>query len=478
MAPRLARAACAPFALAALAALSACADRAPAPAPLPSTAADVVIIEGARVFDGERDLGVMPLVLRDGRIEAVGGDAPLPAGARRVDYAGRYIVPGLVSDHAHLGNTEGVEHGGRYYTRDHVVRDLRQFQAFGVTTVTSLGMNGEAFYEIRDAVRAGEPALGAWMLGAGPGIGAPGGAPPAKNMGLAEDAVPRPADAAAARETVREQARRGVDIVKLWVDDLGGQAPPMAPEVYRAAIEEAHARGLRVAAHIHDLAPAADLVASGIDVIAHGVRDRPVDAALVEAMRRRGTWYVPTLQIDEANYLYAERPQLVEEEPALRAALQAPLRARFEDLAWRRQQLDGEAATKSRAAVRTNLDNLRTLHEAGVRIGFGTDAGALPHRVIGFAEHRELELMTQAGFTPEQALRTATRDAAELLGLDDRGRLAPGRRADFVVLDADPLQDIRNTRRIRAVWQAGREAAGPLDDFDPDRNAAAAPRPL
>ena len=111
-----------------------------------------------------------------------------------------------------------------------------------------------------------------------------------------------------------------------------------------------------------------------------------------------------------------------------------------------------------------NLRNLATLREAGVAIGFGTDAGALPHRVAGFAEHRELELMLQAGYTPQQALTVATRDSAGLLQLDDRGLLQPGRRADFVVLSADPLADIRNTRRIEAVWQAGRQVAGPVGE--------------
>ncbi len=429
--------------------------------------AETLVFEGAHVFDGERNLGIRDVVIRDGRIVQVNAaaGAALEANARRIDYRGKYLVPGLVSDHAHVGNTSGTGHGDRFYTRDNVIRDLRQFQAYGITTVTALGMNAPSFYALRDEINRA-PALGAQLKGAGPGIGAPAGAPPADVMGLSHDPVARPADAASARAAVRDQAKAGVDLIKLWVDDIGGKFPMMSPEVYRAAIDEAHEHNLKVAAHIHDLAPATDLVASGLDVIAHGVRDNPIDPALVAAMFTAGTWYIPTVNIDEANYLYAEHPQWLQQR-FLRNALPQAVRAQWSDQAWRDAQLAGPGIAAARKAVATNLDNLRTLRSAGIRIGFGTDAGALPQRVIGFAEHRELELMTQAGFTPAQALTIATRDAAKLLGLKDRGRIAPGLRADLLVLEADPTLDILNTRRIAAVWQDGQHVAGGIDDYRP-----------
>lgn len=427
-----------------------------------ASTASTIVIEHARIFDGSRDLGEQTLVVRDGRIVHVGDAAPtsLTAEARGIDYSGRHLIPGLVSNHSHVANTDGLEHGDRFYTRDNVIRDLRQFQAYGITTVTALGMNGRDFIAIRDEVRE-DPTLGAQLYGAAGGIGAPGGAPPAQIMGLEHDPVLRPADAGQAREAVRMQADAGVDLIKLWVDDLGGRFPMMTPEVYRAAITEAHARGLKVAAHLHDLAQAEDLVASGLDIIGHGVRDMPVSDTLVAAMARAGTWYVPTVNIDEANYVYAEHPQWLDD-PFLRKALPPAVLALWSDPAWRTRQLQGANIAASRKAVAVNLANLRTLHAGGIRIGFGTDSGAMPQRVVGFAEHRELELMTQAGFTPAQALSAATRDAATLLGLDDRGTIAVGKRADFVVLDADPTADIRNSRRIHAVWQAGREVAGAM----------------
>ncbi|WP_313247074.1 amidohydrolase family protein [Stenotrophomonas rhizophila] len=426
-------------------------------------AAEPILFENARVFDGQRDRGITPVLIDGARIVHIG--TPLPAaatGARRVDYTGKTLLPALVSDHAHVGNTQELEHGDRFYTRDNVVRDLRQFQRYGITTVTALGMNGADFFALRTEVNA-DPRLGAQLYGAGGGIGAPDGAPPADSMGLRHDPVARPRTAEQARAAVATQHADGVDLIKLWVDDLGGKRPMMTPEVYRAAIAEAHARGLTVAAHIHDLDQARDLVDARVDILAHGIRDRAVDPMLARKMRDQGTWYIPTVAIDEANYWYAEHPQALQQ-PFLRQALHRDVLARWSQPEWQRAQLAGSGIPAARAAVATNLDNVRRLQAAGVKLGFGTDAGAMPHRVIGVAEHRELQLLVQAGLSPAQALQVATSQAADLLGLADRGRIAAGKRADLLVLDADPLTDIANTQRIGAVWQAGQEVAGPITE--------------
>lgn len=426
-------------------------------------AAEPILFENARVFDGQRDRGITPVLIDGARIVHIG--TPLPAaatGARRVDYTGKTLLPALVSNHAHVGNTQGLEHGDRFYTRDNVVRDLRQFQRYGITTVTALGMNGADFFALRTEVNA-DPRLGAQLYGAGGGIGAPDGAPPADSMGLRHDPVARPRTAEQARAAVATQHADGVDLIKLWVDDLGGKRPMMTPEVYRAAIAEAHARGLTVAAHIHDLDQARDLVDARVDILAHGIRDRAVDPMLARKMRDQGTWYIPTVAIDEANYWYAEHPQALQQ-PFLRQALHRDVLARWSQPEWQRAQLAGSGIPAAREAVATNLDNVRRLHAAGVKLGFGTDAGAMPHRVIGVAEHRELQLLVQAGLSPAQALQVATSQAADLLGLADRGRIAAGKRADLLVLDADPLTDIANTQRIGAVWQAGQEVAGPITE--------------
>ncbi len=424
-------------------------------------AAEPTLLENARVFDGTRDLGITPVLIDGQRILHVG--TPLPAAAkaaRRVDYSGKTVLPGLVSDHIHVANTEGTEHGDKFYTRDNVIRDLRQFQRYGITTVTALGMNGHDFIAIRTQVNA-DPKLGAQLYGAGGGIGAVDGAPPAAAMGITRDAVARPRNAEEARAAVASQQADGVDLIKLWVDNLGGKVPMMSPEIYRAAISEAHARGLKVAAHIHDLEQARDLVDAKVDIIAHGIRDRAIDPGLARRMRDQGTWYIATINIDEANYWYAENPQALQK-PFLRNALPPAVLQRWSQPDWQSKQLAGEGIAKARASVATNMENLRRLDAAGVKLGFGTDAGAMPQRVIGFAEHRELQLMVDAGLSPTRVLQIATAQAADLLGLSDRGRIAAGKRADLLVVDGNPLNDIADTQQIQAVWQAGQEVAGAI----------------
>lgn len=230
----------------------------------------------------------------------------------------------------------------------------------------------------------------------------------------------------------------------------------MTPDIYRAVIEEAHAKGLRVAAHVYYREDARKLVEAGADVLAHGVRDELVDADLVALMKRRGTWYIPTLGLDESFYIYAQHPEWLKS-AFFRGALQPALARQFTDPAWRTKALDLKVLAMNQASLAINKSNLLTLYRAGVKIGFGTDSGATPLRIPGIAEQRELMLMVQAGLTPLQAISVATRDAAALLDLADRGVIAPGKRADLLVVAGDPARDIADTTHIRAVWQAGQE---------------------
>jgi len=196
------------------------------------------------------------------------------------------------------------------------------------------------------------------------------------------------------------------------------------------------------------------------------VRDRPVDSAFVEAMKKHGTWYVATLDLNEAAFIYARHPAWMDR-PFFTRAIQPDLAKQFADPAWRdRVQHDGSTRTNE-DALKTNMANLKTLYDAGVAIGFGTDSGATPLRIPGVAEHRELALMVDAGLTPVQAIQVATQRAATLLDLTDRGVLANGKRADFVVLDDDPSKNIEATTTIHAVWQRGRQVAGPVENARP-----------
>jgi imidazolonepropionase-like amidohydrolase len=430
------------------------------------------VIRGARVIDGT---GAPPMddvtLLVDGdRISVVGAGLRLkmPDGTAVVDYTGKTIMPGIVSDHSHIGQVDGTRSGlPELYTRDNALRQLRQWRAYGVTTVTSLGVNNpDVFYPLRADLHAGR-ADGADLFGADHGIGVPQGAPPAKMMKAGPNQLDRPNTPDEARAAVDAAAARGTDLVKIWLDDFNGSLPvKMKPEVWRAVIAEAHAKGLRVAAHVYYLDDARKLVDDGVDILAHGVRDKPVDAGFIDAMKRHGTWYIATLDLNEAAFIYARHPGWMDQ-PFFAHAVQPDLARQFADEGWRRKINDAPQAKVDEAALKTNLQNLKALHDAGVKLGFGTDSGASPLRIPGFAEHRELALMVDAGLTPTEAIHVATQQAAQLLKLDDRGVIAKGMRADFIVLDGDPSKDIEATTRIRAVWQRGKQVSGPVTDFQP-----------
>ena len=263
-------------------------------------------------------------------------------------------------------------------------------------------------------------------------------------------------------------AVRKPDFIKVWVDDIHGtERVKMTPEVYGAVIQEAHRLGLRVAAHIYYLSDAKSLVQHGVDVIAHGVRDQPVDAEFIEAMKARSAWYIPTISLDESSYIFAEQRGWLMD-PFLAHALQPALAAEFDDSAWRTRILENQKQVDfDKASVQMNERNLKTLYDARVNIGFGTDSGAFPVRIPGFSEHRELELLVSAGLTPLQAINLATGRAAALLQLNDRGVLAPGKFADLVVVDGNPAAHIQDIHKIEAIWHRGKLVSGRVQDFTP-----------
>jgi len=429
-----------------------------------------IALRGARVIDGAggAPLDNSVILISNGRILSVGPAAAvrIPREAEIIDYSGKTILPGLISNHSHVGIVDGISVDAKNYSRSNILRQLRQYEAYGVTTVTALGLNGEEFVSIRSELHEGR-APGADLFGAIGGIGVPRGAPPESMLPVGRDQLTRPDNAEEARTAVRAMVGQGTDIVKLWLDDFRGTVPvKMQPEIYQAVIEEAHANGVRVAAHIHDLADAKRIVEAGADIVAHGVRNAPVDAEFIELMKQRDAWYIPTIALDEAAYIYGDSPAWVQL-PFFQKALQPPLRAQLEDADWREKNRTAPAAAKSRSAVRMNQRNLKTLYDAGVRIGFGTDSGATAVRIPGLAEHRELALLVQAGLTPLQAIELATNRAAALLKLEDRGAIAPGKLADFLVLDADPSNDISRTMTIRAVWHRGKRVANTIAQFRP-----------
>jgi imidazolonepropionase-like amidohydrolase len=416
----------------------------------------VIVFKGAQLIDGT---GAPPikksvLVIEGDRITAVGkeGKVHYPKNARVIELEGRTIMPGIINGHGHLGLVVGTQNRADGYTRENVENAVVRYEQYGVTSMMSLGLNRDLVYELRDEQRRGT-FPGATIFTAGRGFGVESGAPP---IPVAPDQVYRPRSPDEARAQVREMAQHHPDIVKLWLDDMYGKYPKMDPAIYKAVIEESHRQGLRVAAHVFYLADAKALIADGVDVLAHSIRDLPVDDEVIGMMKSHSVLYIPTLMVDESAFVFAENPAVMQDQ-FFKLSVSPELLQQFESAEYRAKVENDPNLPKVKAAFATGQKNLKVLEDAGVRIAFGTDSGANPARIPGWAEHHELELMVRAGLTPMQAIVAATKASAAVVGSVDIGTLEVGKRADFLVLAASPLDRISNTRQMLTIWHGGKE---------------------
>jgi imidazolonepropionase-like amidohydrolase len=331
---------------------------------------------------------------------------------------------------------------------EQLVAQLRIYADYGVTTAVVLG-SGPADVQdalaLRDAQMQGAIARARLYVAA-----------PSIRAASTEDE---------ARQAVNRNADMKVDIIKIHIN---GNANDMTPAVYGALIDQAHKRGLRVAAHLFYAKDARGLLKAGVDVLAHSVRDRDIDPEMVAELKRRNVGYIPTLTRDLSVFVYETTPAFFSDPFFMRHAADydADMK-RLSDPALQAKTRSDKQAQSIKKALEQASRNVRILADAGAPIAMGTDSGAGDGRWQGYFEHVELQLMVKAGLTPMQALVAATGGAARIMKLDEQlGTLQPGRQADLVVLRANPLSDITNTRQLDAVWIAGQ----PLASFEPFRD--------
>ena len=380
----------------------------------PETGGEATVFEGARLIvgDGSAAIEDAVFVVEGDRITQAGqrADVEIPESATRVDLSGKTVMPTLVNTHVHLASTRAER-----------IDQLQHMAYYGAGLAVSLGLDdGDVAFEMRDEVIAD----GARSRTAGRGITAP-------EEGRTEVPIWITSETEA-RTVVQELAANQVDLIKIWVDTRNDQFVKLTPALYGAVIDEAHSEGLRVTAHIFNLEDAKGLLRAGIDAFAHGIRDRDID--------------------DELVALWSERPNVV-------LVPNLPNPGVAGDLSWLSGTVPAadlqrmQEAQRDRPAAQESFGiqarNLARLSQAGITVAFGTD-GSTP-----WAVHQEMEDMVRSGMTPAQVIVAATRNSAELMQMTDIGTVEVGKSADFIVLDANPLDDITNTRRISEVYLRG-----------------------
>ena len=422
-----------------------------------SLSAETIYVTDFTLIDG-RGGSALPnaaMVIRDGRIESVGAKSAVkPNGAATtISLSGKFIMPGIINLHGHLGNTKGLVQDPNNFTRENLSANLNTYAMYGVTSVLSMGSDQPLIYQIRAEQRAGRPKT-TRIFTAGRGFTGKGGYPTtAPGMKGVPYEVSTTAEVA---KDVAELADHRVDLVKIWVDDHLGRERKIPMDLSKAIIDDAHKSRLKVGAHIFYLNDAKQLVDAGLDGLAHSVRDAPVDDALISSMKQHGAWQQAATLTREVSMFAYGKPAAFLDDPFFTRGVSPDVIKTLKSPEYQAKIRADHDFPKYEQFFKTAQQNLKRLADAGVKYGFGTDTGP-PARFPAYFEHWEMELMVDAGLTPSQVISAATRNAAEFLGAKDLGTLESGKWADFIVMDKNPLENIKNTRTLRSVYIAGKK---------------------
>jgi imidazolonepropionase-like amidohydrolase len=420
------------------------------------TQPQALLFEGARIIDGNGGAPIEngALLVQDGRVTAVGARRAVtaPAAAIRVDLAGKTIMPAMINAHVHMGYEAYTTWSARNHTAENLLDHLQREAYYGVAAATSVGSSPvEMSLQFQRDQQAGKfPPAARYVFM--PGMAPPNGGPDhilrvATNELHVINEVTTPAETRAA---VQRMEKQGIRHVKLWFDDRNKSYPKLAPEVMQAIIDEAHAHKMTVHSHAIQLADQKAVVAAGTDVVVHMVQREPLDEEYLALLGQKRPYWATVITLGDAVEVCNPDPFF---EDAMPPSVVAKIRATME----RAPLVPSCGPPPANAAAREKqmAVNFPQMIKAGVKLVLATDTGIHPGHTFGSGEHVELARWVQLGLSPADAIVAATKTPAELMGLTDLGTLAAGRRASFIVLDANPLENIRNTRKIADVYLNG-----------------------